>query len=345
MHGVHFFTKVSWNLAPFKKILVIQTAFIGDVVLATAVVEKLYQHFPTAKIDFLLRKGNEGLLDNHPHINKVLIWDKKMWKYANLLKLVLAVRNANYDLVVNLQRYVSTGILTAFSGAKTRVCFDKNPLSFFASHQVPHLIGQAGIGVHEVERNLALITQWTDNQTINPKLYPSETDIKRSDFKGKYITISPTSVWFTKQFPKEKWLEIMDRVGEDTTIFLLGGPSDAVTCHWLKNQTRHPKTFVKAGEFSFLESAALMKNASMNFVNDSAPLHFASAVDAPVAAVFCSTVPSFGFGPLSTNSMIAETKEKLPCRPCGLHGKNACPEGHFNCSKIDVAQLLERLPQ
>ncbi|MBK9012727.1 MAG: glycosyltransferase family 9 protein [Saprospiraceae bacterium] len=321
-------------MASFKKILVIQTAFIGDVVLATALVEKLYLHFPAAKIDFLLRKGNEGLLDNHPHINKVLVWNKKTSKYTNLLKLVGTVRNANYDLIVNLQRFFSTGFLTAFSGANTTVCFDKNPLSFFASHRVPHRIGTAGNNVHEVERNLALIAQWTDNQTIKPKIYPSKIDFERSAFHEKYITISPASVWFTKQFPKEKWLEMMNRVGEDTTIFLLGGPTDKEACNWLKNQTRHPKTIVKAGEFSFLESAALMKNASMNFVNDSAPLHFASAVDAPVTAVFCSTVPSFGFWPLSTNSVIVETLEELACRPCGLHGKNACPEGHFNCSKL-----------
>ncbi len=330
-------------MAPFEKILVIQTAFLGDVVLATALVEKLSQHFPNVKLDFLVRKGNEALLENHPHINKVLIWDKKGSKYANLFKLAVEIRKTRYDLVVNLQRFFSTGLITAFSGAKTSVCFDKNPLSFLASYRVPHSIAPNGIGFHEVVRNLHLIAQWTDNQLVNPKLYPTKSDFENAYFEEKYITISPTSVWFTKQFPKEKWLELMDRVGEDTTIFLLGGPGDRETCNWLKEQTRHPKAFVKAGGFSFLESAALMKKASMNYVNDSAPLHFASAMNAPVTAVFCSTVPSFGFGPLSTNSAIVETQLELPCRPCGLHGKRACPKGHFNCSKIEVAQLLERL--
>jgi len=71
----------------------------------------------------------------------------------------------------------------------------------------------------------------------------------------------------------------------------------------------------------------------MNYVNDSAPMHLASAVNAPVTAVFCSTVPAFGFGPLSDKSFIAEKKEKLYCRPCTLHGKKSCPEQHFKCAE------------
>ena len=83
----------------------------------------------------------------------------------------------------------------------------------------------------------------------------------------------------------------------------------------------------------------------MNYVNDSAPMHFASAMDAPVAAIYCSTVPSFGFGPLSTQSYIIEVHEQLACRPCGLHGKAACPLGHFNCARlIHAQQLLSVLP-
>lgn len=330
-------------MALFKKILVIQTAFIGDVVLATALPEKLRHHFPEAQVDFLLRKGNEGLLANNPNINEVLIWDKRQKKYRNLIQLISRIRRKRYDLVVNLQRFLSTGILTTFAGAKTSVCFDKNPLSFLANFRVKHNIGTKNLPIHEVERNLSLISQWTDNQIFKPKLYPSKADFERVIFEEKYITISPASVWFTKQFPKEKWRSLMFGVGEDTTIFLLGGKGDLPLCEWLKSESSHQKTIVKAGQLSFLESAALMKNAVMNFVNDSAPLHFASAVEAPVTAVFCSTVPAFGFGPLSEHSEIVETTEKLSCRPCGLHGKKACPEGHFRCAEIEIGRLLAKL--
>ncbi|MBI5914091.1 MAG: glycosyltransferase family 9 protein [Bacteroidetes bacterium] len=326
-----------------KKILVVQTAFIGDVVLATAVLEKLRLHFPAAKVDFLLRKGNESLLDNHPYLNGVLVWDKKHRKYGNLFRLIFKVRRNRYDLVVNLQRFFSTGFLTAFSGAKTTVGFDKNLLSFLFKHRVPHGISNGEKPIHEVERNLSLIVQWTDNQFVKPKIYPSKVDFEKVHFPEKHITISPASVWFTKQFPAEKWLVLMNGVGEGTTIFLLGGKGDVGLCGWLKNQSSHKKIEVKAGKLSFLESAALMQRAAMNFVNDSAPLHLASAVNAHVTAVFCSTVPRFGFGPLSDDATVLETEENLRCRPCGLHGKKACPEGHFRCAEIDVQRLLAKL--
>ena len=325
-----------------KKILVIQTAFIGDVILATAVVEKLHLHFPTATIDFLLRKGNENILEGHPLIHELLIWDKNNGKLKNLLRLIWAVWKKKYDLIVNLQRFFSSGLLTVLSGGKITVGFDKNPLSVFFSESVPHLISSNGTFEHEVERNLSLVSKITDNQFVKPKIYLSDSDFKKK-IKKKYITISPASIWFTKQFPTERWVAFTDRVGEDTLIFLLGGKADAEICTSIQQQSTHPNIEIFAGELTLRESAALMAGAVMNYCNDSAPLHLASAVNAPVTVVFCSTVPAFGFTPLSDLSFIVETKEHLPCRPCGLHGKEACPEGHFKCSNIEITQLLAKL--
>ena len=89
-----------------------------------------------------------------------------------------------------------------------------------------------------------------------------------------------------------------------------------------------------------------MQNAFMNYTNDSAPLHIASAMNAPVTAVFCSTVTWFGYTPLSDKSFVVERAEPLYCRPCGLHGRKQCPEGHFKCA-LDISknQLLATLEQ
>lgn len=115
-----------------QKFLIIQTAFIGDVVLSTALIEKLHQYYPEAKIDFLVRKGNESLLSEHPYLHETLVWDKKKNKYRNLIKLLRRIRKSKYDKVINVQRFAATGFLTAFSGAKQSIGFDKNPgvLSF-----------------------------------------------------------------------------------------------------------------------------------------------------------------------------------------------------------------------
>jgi len=90
-----------------------------------------------------------------------------------------------------------------------------------------------------------------------------------------------------------------------------------------------------------LDSAALMQKAVINLVNDSAPMHIASAMNASTCVIYCSTIPQFGYGPLSDNSLILEVTEGMTCRPCGLHGRTNCPEKHFNCAyQIDLQPLF-----
>lgn len=327
------------------KFLVIQTAFIGDVVLATAVVEKLHQFYPEASIDFLLRKGNESLLKDHPFIRQVLIWDKKQKKQKNLLKMALRVRREGYTHVINLHRFATSGLITLLSGAREKRGFDKNPLSFCYTLKVPHRIDAPYTEhpIHETDRNQMLIADLTDGQTAYPRLYPSAEDYRAaSAWQGQpYICISPASVWYTKQFPPVKWAELIRQLPAGHKIYLLGGPGDKEQAEEIARMAGDGRTEVLCGRLGFLQSTALMQGAVMNYVNDSGPLHFCSAIDAPVTAVFCSTVPAFGFGPVRDKGVVVEITGKLYCRPCGLHGRKACPEGHFRCAMdITNEQLL-----
>jgi heptosyltransferase-2 len=329
-----------------QKILIIQTAFIGDVVLATPLIEKLHVFFPDAQIDFLLRKGNEQLLIGHPYIHELLIWDKKKNKHKNLFRLLARIRENKYDKLINLQRFFATGLITVFSGAEETIGFDKNPLSFLFSKKIKHRFG-GDSPVHETVRNLELIRDFTDVSIYRPKLYPSAADFASVDAlaTGKFITISPASVWFTKQFPASQWILFIRNIPTAYRIYLLGGPGDSAICQFILQSCDREELKVLAGSLTFLQSAALMSRACMNYVNDSAPMHFASAMNAPVAAIYCSTIPGFGFGPLSDLSYIVEIKHPLYCRPCGLHGYASCPEGHFRCAlEIREEQLLNTLP-
>lgn len=328
-----------------KRILVIQTAFIGDVILATSLLENLHQGFPDAQIDFLVRKGNESLFDNHPYLSNVLIWKKKEGKFKSLFQLLKQIRKTEYDWVINLQRFGSTGILTGFSKAAKRSGFDKNPFSFLFTDKFSHQIEN---GIHEIRRNNALIRNEVSGAISKPKLYPSNADLDFvKPYQSKpYICIAPASVWFTKQYTEEGWVRLINEIEGQYKIYLLGGPGDNELAEKIQSQIiSKEKVQNLCGKLTFLQSAALMKSSVMNFVNDSAPMHISSAVNASVTAVYCSTVPEFGFGPLSDNSHIVEVLEKLACRPCGLHGHKACPEGHFKCAvDIKTEQFLEVLP-
>ena len=312
-----------------KKILIIQTAFLGDVILATPLIESLSAHFPYAQIDFLLKKGNEALLEEHPKLRRVLIFDKSN-KRKSLLDLIKEIRKEQYDLVLNLHRFASSGLITVLSGAKETRGFSKNPFSFFYSKRFKHSITK---GQHEVDRNISLITDITDIQQRRPQLYPRASDIDFvSQWKNEpYYCLAPASVWFTKQAPPAVWQYVMEKFDEEgVQFYLLGGPGDHELCERIKQISQRNNVHNLAGKLSLMQSAALMKDAKRNFVNDSGPLHIASAGNAPVSAFFCSTTPEFGFGPLSDDSTVIEVKN-LDCKPCGLHGHKACPKGHFQC--------------
>jgi ADP-heptose:LPS heptosyltransferase len=327
-----------------NKFLVIQTASIGDVILTTPVIEKLHHHFPDSSIDILVKKGVESLFESHPFLSHILVWDKSKNKYQNLLRLILTIRENKYDYVINVQRFASSGLITIFSGAKFKVGFNKNPFSIFFNKRIKHKIHQGN--KHETERNLDLVRSFTDPTSFPVKLYPSPTnDARMSQYKtSRYITISPASLWFTKQYPVEKWIEFIKEINTGIRIYMLGSSKDSGICEQILKSSNYSNALNLAGKLTFLESAALMRDAQMNFVNDSAPMHLASAVNAPTTAIFCSTVPEFGFGPLAENSVIVQTGMKLDCKPCGLHGFNECPKKHFKCAlTIDKENLLNRL--
>ena len=329
-----------------QKILVIQTAFIGDVVLATAILEAIHQQNPAASISILVRKGNEALFNAHPYLDKVLVWDKKQNKYGNWLQLLFEIRKSQFDAVINVQRYAATGLWTVLSGAKMKIGFDKNPFAFLFTNTIQHQA--VGNGLHEIERNHALLSPLGTFSNAKPALYPSAQDLKAVEGYQSlpYLCMAPASVWYTKQFPMHQWIQVLNSIPFVGPIYLLGGPSDKSLNDQIMQAVQKKNLVNMAGRLSFLASAALQKEAVLNYVNDSAPMHFASAVNAPVAAIYCSTVPDFGYGPLSDTSFIIETKEALPCRPCGLHGKKQCPLKHFNCAEtIRLEQIYQPLQQ
>jgi heptosyltransferase-2 len=315
-----------------RSILLIQTAFLGDVILATPVISELNRIFPNAQIDVLVKKGNEILLCNNPSIREVFVLDKSKNKLSEIWRLIRKFRSKRYDLVVNVHRFGSSGFIAGFSGGKQIVGFDKNPFAFLFSKRFKHEIGN---GTHEVTRNLALIQDFGAESICRPSLFPSAKDVQSVEVytAEKFVCLAPASVWKTKQLPEEKWVELIQSFASDLTIYLVGANSDNALCQAIIDKSGRVERIVNlAGKFSLLQTAALFSKSQHVYVNDSGPLHIASAMNAPVTAFFCSTIPEFGFGPLSDQSEIKHV-EKLECRPCGLHGKKECPLGHFNCGK------------
>ncbi len=338
------------NDASSKTILIIQTAFIGDTILASHFVRALKNFYPNSQIHFFLRKGNESVIAGLPTLEKTWIWDKSGGKTKNLLHLIGELRKYKFDLVFNLHRHFNSGLVAAMMKSPVKVGFGENPLSFCYTHKVKHLIphlNSQNKPWHEVQRNLQLLKVVhptfeisEDSKRYKPELplQPMHWEKVKAYDQGPYFVVAPASVWFTKAWSELKYRELTQALSQLGKIYFIGAAADKELCERIA--VGIPQAVNLCGQLNLLESAALMSKARRVFVNDSAPLHLASCVNAKTTAIFCSTVPEFGYTPLADDSVVIDVGY-LNCRPCGLHGHKACPLGHFKCSEdIEVRAVL-----
>lgn len=336
--------------ASSKTILIIQTAFIGDTILASQFARAVKDQYPNSKIHFFLRKGNESVIQGLESIEKVWVWDKNGGKVKNLFNLIRALRGIRFDMVFNLHRHFNSGLVSALMKSPFKAGFKQNPLSFFYTHKVNHLIPHKTLSGlwHEVQRNLQLLQKADPTFQIvdNSKIYKPELPLQEKNFtkvapftEGTYFVVAPASVWFTKAWSEHKFRELTQELSKLGRVVFIGAPTDKDLCDRIRLDI--PNTENLCGQLNLLDSAALMKKAKRVFVNDSAPLHLASCVNAKTTAIFCSTVQEFGYTPLADDSVVVDVGSSLSCRPCGLHGYKSCPLGHFKCAEdIQIKSVL-----
>jgi len=288
------------NDASSKTILIIQTAFIGDTILASHFARAVKDQYPNSKIHFFLRKGNESVIQGLPTIEKTWVWSKENGKTKNLFKLIMELRKIKFDVVFNLHRHFNSGLVTALMKSPMKVGFKQNPLSFFYTRKIHHQIPDPR-GWHEVQRNLELIPGF--KIVDNSKIYKPELPLQEKNFQKvspyvnePYFVIAPASVWFTKAWSEEKFRELTSELVRIGKVYFIGAPGDKDLCDRIRRDL--PQTENLCGLLSLLDSAALMKNAKRVFVNDSAPLHLEPCVNAKTKAILCSTIQAFGYTPL-----------------------------------------------
>lgn len=325
------------------KILIIHTAFIGDIVLSTPMITKIGETYPNAKIYYLTVPAGASILKNNPKLHKIISYDKKgmqkSWK--NFWSLAMELRREKFDIVFCPHRYFRSMLLTFLTGAKQRIGYKTAPLSCLCTTKIPFQKN-----CHEVERLLSFIgTPAEKRYEIN--LYPSEQDKaiwektkKEMRNYKKILVIAAGSRWKTKQWPLEYFQKVIDelRKEREIAIVLIGGKEEKKIRFCLNEGIRDLR-----GETTLLELTSILQGADYVLTNDSSPIHIASSSPkAKIIAIFGPTVKEFGFTPWSKHSVVLE--EELSCRPCGLHGGDSCPEKHFRCMKDLVPErVLEEI--
>lgn len=311
------------------RILVIQTAYLGDLVLSTALFRALREKFSEAYIAVLAIPTTAAILENLPELDRILVHDKKNGGLKELRRILKAVRRERFDTVISPHRSTRSALIALYSGAKTRIGYKENELSFFYNRRV-----ERPMHLHEAERILALIDP-LGRCEANPRPHLKVTAEEMAYARGlmgetPYALVAPGSAWKTKRWPPQSFATIVARLEErGYRVALIGGPGDRGTAEEVAANVSDTVANL-TGKTTLREMAALIAGAALLVCNDSAPVHVASAFDTPTVAVFGPTTPEMGFAPLGKRSL-AIGLPGLGCRPCGDHGGDVCPEGHFAC--------------
>ena len=328
-----------------SRALVIQTSFLGDMVLTTGLLRELAQRGP---VDVVATPTSAEILAHHPAVRHVYRFDKR-GTHAGIggFRAVARLARAHdpTDVAYLAQGSLRSAALAMAAGFQQRVGFDSSAGRFLYTRQVPHRRE-----LHHAERLWRLAA--SDDQasppasTVRPSLHPGpeeEEAVQRlldvNALAGEtMVAVAPGSIWGTKRWPY--YSALARRLSLLGRVVVIGSDKDRELAAEIVHET-FGSAIDATGRLSLLGSAALLRRALVLVTNDSAPLHLASAVHTPTVALFGPTVPAFGFGPLATARRIAEVP-MLECRPCDAHGPQRCPLTHWRCMRdLNVADVLE----
>lgn len=325
------------------RILLVQTAFIGDVVLITALIKALHECFHGADLDVLVIPQTKAILQNNPYVREVLTLDKRKSKLRSFITTYRMLRHNKYDIAFLPHSSFTTALLTFMAGIKERVGFNRWAARFLLTTKVTHQKG-----LHKIQKLLKLLEPFSsDTYDMQTELYPSDNDeevaakqIENIANQENIVALAPGSVWETKCWEQDSYTQLAIGLhNSGYKLVFIGGESERDLCQAIIDTAEIP-SINTAGRLSLLQSAALLRKCRLLVSNDSGALHLANAMRTTVYAFFGPTVKDLGYYPYRENDHVFETN--LSCRPCGSHGHQRCPLGHHNCMKmIKVESVLQ----
>jgi heptosyltransferase-2 len=237
----------------------------------------------------------------------------------------------NYTALFSLHRSFRTSLFVLFSGISETYGFSNASFSAVYKHTVKYIPRY-----HEVRRNLLMLNERkAADWRIKPEL-KLDTGVFEKVIAEKYehkgiVAIAPGSVWETKRYPAERFAETARELVKDGFLVLILGSAEEEKLAAAFPADEHIINL--CGKMTIIETASLLARCTLLITNDSALTHFGMAAGCNVLTIYCSTVAAFGFYPYLHGSETIGL-DNLPCKPCGIHGRRACPLGHFNCARM-----------
>jgi heptosyltransferase-1 len=338
-----------------ERILIIKPSSLGDVVHALPVLAALHEAHPAARIAWLVDRRFAPLLENHPLLDEVICFDRarfgRMWRsprvFVEFWRFVAQIRRRRFDLVIDLQGLIRSGLLAFFSGARQRVGFSdaREGAWLFYSRRV-RCPDEAE---HAVEKNLAAARAL--GLRIDRPQFPlgvqaterAEAEALLAAVAGErvesFTAVIPGARWETKLWGAEKIAALIDRIHAEglPRCLLLGASDDRSFADRVIMRCRTGVVDL-VGRTTLRQLVALLDLADRVVCHDSGPLHIAAALGKPTVAIFGPTNPA-RTGPYSDVARVVA--HPIECAPCY---RRVCPYGHHNCmQQLDVEKVLAQV--
>ena len=317
------------------KILLVQTAFLGDVILSTAVIAAIRKIYPDSELWMMTTKAAAPLVEHDPELAGVIRFDKRgeYSGFGGIRKMAGELKEFGFDKAYSLHRSFRTSVLLYLSGIPERIGFKESKAHWLYTRSV-----NRHKGVHDVLRNLSLLQgdcaldQLSDDLRLfgvgTGSLPAKAKELVEGD--SSYVVMAPGSVWLTKRWDWRQYRALAEKLLEEQRkVVFIGSKTDRALTEKV-GEGLDALNF--AGDLSLDETITLISRASLLVCNDSMPLHIGSALKVPTVAVFCATSPGFGFGPWKNRAIVVE-KQGLYCKPCRRHGSMKCPTGTESCMR------------
>lgn len=353
------------------KMLIIKPSSLGDIIHTLPFLKAVKDSFPDARIDWLISRNLKGLIENNPLINEVMVFDKDSWKNIknlpgtinemSLLRKIL--KSKKYDIAVDLQGLLRSGIITYYTPAGTKIGFAdaREGSRFFYNRKIP-----VNGAVHAVDKSLE-IARAIGAKTGKVKFPLTIDEVSRDRVKklinnlNEYVVVIPSARWITKIWPAEYFAALIRKIKLPCVI--TGGKGDreiAQKIIEIVQKTDNPPEsplklrgergvtepgthiFNLAGKTDLKELVALIAGARAVVSNDTGPMHVAAAFNKPLVALFGPTDP-VKTGPYGwqKNKNFRVIKSGVSCRPCF---KKKC--GNFICmDNISVDEVFEAIKE
>ena len=345
-----------------KKILIVRLSAIGDVVHVLPALRSLRSGFPDSEITWVVEDRAQGIIADHPDLDEVIVFQRKKWqrdifkisRIYNTLGEVLSfykkLNRTHYDLVIDFQGNLKSGIMTLIAKSEVKIGFGKLHCKEFNYLFTKQQINPPGKRIHKIEKNLALLGGLNiDNKYQDPGLpvskidedYVSDFIYKNTKKTAPVIMVHPCTSKFGsfKQWPVLNYAVVADKILEtyNANVIFTWGPGELGVINEIILNMKHKA--IASCDTSIKQLTELIRRADLFIGGDTGPLHIASILGIPTVAIYGPKDPAV-YGPYNNKAIVL--KKDWPCSPCN-NRTCAQPECMTTILPEEVFQAIEEL--